>query len=45
MEQAQTDADHKMLQSRMFVERAEREHETILEREVSKRDQIIGMFS
>ncbi|XP_065086929.1 interaptin-like isoform X2 [Ochlerotatus camptorhynchus] len=41
MEQAQTDTDYKMVQSRMFVERAEREHETILEREVSKRDQII----
>ncbi|XP_021711061.1 uncharacterized protein LOC5564138 isoform X3 [Aedes aegypti] len=41
MEAAQTEADHRLVQSRMFVERAEREHETILAKEVSKRDQII----
>ncbi|XP_062564757.1 uncharacterized protein LOC134227360 isoform X2 [Armigeres subalbatus] len=41
MEVAQTEADHKLMQSRMFVERADREHEAILAREVSKRDQII----
>lgn len=44
MEAAQTEADHRLVQSRMFVERAEREHETILAKEVSKRDQIIGKF-
>ncbi|XP_055530875.1 uncharacterized protein LOC129721845 isoform X2 [Wyeomyia smithii] len=41
MEDAQTEADARLLQSRMFVERAEREHEAILAREVSKRDEII----
>lgn len=44
MENAQTEADNKLLQSRMFVERADREHEAILSKEVAKREQIIGWF-
>ncbi|XP_040161414.1 uncharacterized protein LOC120899522 isoform X2 [Anopheles arabiensis] len=41
MANAQTDADQKLLQSRMYVERAEREHERKLAKEMSEKDEII----
>ncbi|XP_055623798.1 uncharacterized protein LOC129767186 isoform X2 [Toxorhynchites rutilus septentrionalis] len=41
MENAQSEADNKLLQARMFVERADRDHEAILSKEVSKREQVI----
>ncbi|XP_052889863.1 uncharacterized protein LOC128298162 isoform X1 [Anopheles moucheti] len=41
MSNAQSDADQKMLQSRMYVERAEREHERKLAKEISTKDEII----
>ncbi|XP_053669302.1 uncharacterized protein LOC128719699 [Anopheles marshallii] len=41
MANAQSDADQKLLQSRMYVERAEREHERKLAKEISTKDEII----
>lgn len=45
MTNAQTDADQKLLQSRMYVERAEREHERKLAKEMSEKDEIIGTLA
>lgn len=45
MANAQTDADQKLLQSRMYVERAEREHERKLAKEMSEKDEIIGKLA
>ncbi|XP_050079796.1 centromere protein F [Anopheles maculipalpis] len=41
MANAQSEADQKLLQSRMYVERAEREHERKLAKEISAKDEII----
>lgn len=42
MEDAQSEADTKLMQSRMFVDRRERELEEVLVRETTQRDQVIG---
>ncbi|XP_052871891.1 uncharacterized protein LOC128277473 isoform X2 [Anopheles cruzii] len=41
MSNAQSDADQKLLQSRKYVERAEREHEQMLAKQISEKDEII----